>query len=250
MQEDVENLLESSIKVESKKWYNILKRIIDVSLLLGERCLTFRGSSQRIGDSNNGNFLGLIELLSHWDPILKEHVLKVEESQKKGISLQVHYLSNESQNEFIAECSGLVKQHILGERQFAKYYAIIVDSTPDSSHVEQTTFLLRYLVRHESRFEIVERFLKFVDFSDKTGSKIAQIITKTLESDAISLVDCRAQGYDNAPNMSGKYNGAQAIIKEQCPTAIFSPCGCHTLNLCGNDAAEYVSEATTYFGTI
>ena len=44
----------------------------------------------------------------------------------------------------------------------AKYYAIIVDTTPDSSHVEQTTFLLRYLVRQESRFEIVERFLKLL----------------------------------------------------------------------------------------
>ena len=188
-------------------------------------------------------------MLSHWDPILKVHVLKVEESQKKGIRLQVHYLSNESQNEFIAECSGLVKQHILGERQFAKYYAIIIDSTPDSSHVEQTTFLLRYLVRHESRFEFMERFLKFVDFNDKIGSKIAQMITETLESHAIPLVDCRAQGYDNAANMSGKYNGAQPI-KERCPTAIFSPCGCHTLNLCDSDAAECVPEATTYFRTI
>ena len=195
-------------------------------------------------------FLGLIELLSHWDPILKEHVLKVEESQQNGERLQVHYLSIESQNEFIAECSDLVKQHVLGERQSAKYYAIMVDSTPDSSHVEQTTFLLRYLVRHESRFEIVERFLKFVDCSDKTGSAIAQMITETLESHAIPLVDCRAQGYDNAANMSGKYNGAQAIIQKQCSTAIFSPCGCHTLNLCGNDAAECIPEAITYFGTI
>ena len=140
--------------------------------------------------------------------------------------------------------------HVLGERQSAKYCAIMVDSTPDSSHVEQTTFLLRYLVRNESRFEIVERFLKFVDCSDKTGSAIAQMITETLESHAIPLVDCRAQGYDNAANMSGKYNGAQAIIQKQCSTAIFSPCGCHTLNLCGNDAAECIPEAITYFGTI
>ena len=72
--------------MESEKWYNILKRITDVTLFLGEGGLAFQGSSQRIGDSNNGNFLGLIELLSHWDPILKEHVLKVEESQKKGES--------------------------------------------------------------------------------------------------------------------------------------------------------------------
>ena len=138
----------------------------------------------------------------------------------------------------------------MGEKQFAKYYAIIVDSTPDSFHVEQTTFPLRYLVRQESRFEIVERFLKFVYCSDETESKIAQMTTEALESHAILLADCRAQGYDNAANMSGKYNGAQAITKEQYPTAIFSSCAWHTLNLCGNDGAECIPEASTGTQTI
>ena len=31
---------------------------------------------------------------------------------------------------------------------------------------------------------------------------------------------------------------------------IFSPCGCHALILCGNDAAEYLPEAITHFGTV
>ena len=114
-------------------------------------------------------------------------MLKVEESQKKSETLQVHYLSNESQNEFIAESSDLVKQHVLGGRMSVKYYAIIADSTPDSSQFEQA-FLLCDLVRHESRFEIVERFLKFVNCSDKTGSLIAQMNTETFESHAIPLV--------------------------------------------------------------
>ena len=99
-------------------------------------------------------------MLFHWDPFLKEKVevfvLKVEGSQKKGERLQVHYLSNECHNEFIVECTDFVKQHFWGERQSAKHYVIIVDSTVDSSHVEQTTFFLRYLVPHESRFEIEE----------------------------------------------------------------------------------------------
>ena len=76
------------------------------------------------------------------------------------------------------------------------------------------------------------------------------MITETLESHAIPFADCREQGYDNAANTSGKYNGAQTIIKKQYPTAIFSPCGCHTFNLCRNDAAECISEASTYFKTI
>ncbi|XP_065667580.1 uncharacterized protein LOC136087888 [Hydra vulgaris] len=104
----IETYLESSIKLQSTKWSNILKRILDVILFLGEGGLAFWGSSQRIGNVDNGNCLGLIELLSHWDPILKKHVLSVEESQQKGKRLQVHYLSADTQNEFIAECSGLV----------------------------------------------------------------------------------------------------------------------------------------------
>ena len=73
----VENLLEASIKVESGKWYNILIFFIDVTLLLGERGFAFHGSSQRISDSNNGNFFVLIEFLFHSDAIPKEHVLYI-----------------------------------------------------------------------------------------------------------------------------------------------------------------------------
>ena len=49
------------------------------------------------------------------------------------------------------------------------------------------------------------------------------MITERLETYVILLDDCSAQNYNNAASMSGKYNSAQAIIKKQCPTAIFSP---------------------------
>ena len=134
MQEGLANLIEASIKGESKKWYNALKIIIDVTIFLGERGLAFQGSLLHIGDSINGNFLGMIEFLSHCDPILKERVLRVGESQNMGEGLQVHCLSNESQNKFTAECFYLHMQHVLGERKSAMYHAIIVDSMPDSSN--------------------------------------------------------------------------------------------------------------------
>ena len=69
----------------------------------------------------------MIEFLSHWDPILKERVVKVEEWQKEDERLQVHYLSNESKNEFFAECSDFLSITFFGEMQSAKYHAIIVD---------------------------------------------------------------------------------------------------------------------------
>ena len=92
--------------------------------------------------------------------------------------------------------------------------------------------------------------MKLADCSYKTGSEIAQLITESFEGHYIPLADCRSPGYDGTASIHGKYNGAQAIIKEQYPTAIFSPCGCHTCNRCGNDAAECIPEAITYVETM
>ena len=76
------------------------------------------------------------------------------------------------------------------------------------------------------------------------------MITETLESRAIPLAGCKAQGCDSGASISGQYNVTQAIIKKQFHAVIFSPCDCHTLDLCGNNAAKCVPAAITYFRTI
>jgi hypothetical protein len=45
-----------------------------------------------------------------------------------------------------------------------------------------------------------------------------------LDSVGINISDCRGQSYDNASNMSGKYAGVQALVKELSPHAIYIPC--------------------------
>ena len=219
-------------------------------MFLGERALAFRGSTQCVGDVHNGNFLGLLELISHYDPILREHVTNVQISLEKGKRLQAHYLSDASQNEFISLCVESLRYRILEELGDSKYYSIIVNSTPDSSHKEQNTFILRYLLKENGVFTVCERFLKFADCSNKSGADIALLIIQTLEEFQISIADCRGQGYDNAANMTGKYNGVQKHILNLNSLAIFSPCGCHSLNLCGAEAAACCKHAITYFGVV
>ena len=112
------SLFEKAISSEAEKWREILKRILDVILFLGERGLAFRGTSEKIGDINNGNFLGIIELMSHYNLKLKEHINKVKEAQEKEERLGVHYLSKESQNEFISTCAEWdVKLFLKSERR-------------------------------------------------------------------------------------------------------------------------------------
>ena len=73
------------------------------------------------------------------------------------------------------------------------------------------------------------------------------MILKTLNDCNIPFFDCRGQGYDNVRNMSGCYNGTQFHLKEENPLYLFSPCACHSLNLCGVDSACACNEAVTFF---
>ena len=92
--------------------------------------------------------------------------------------------------------------------------------------------------------------MNIVDCCEKTGAEIATLIVNTLKEFEIPLSDCRGQGYDNAANMSGKYNGTQKRILDLNSLCLFSPCSCHSLNLCGADSAASCPHAITFFGMV
>ena len=92
-----------------------------------------------------------------------------------------------------------------------------------------------------------ERFLTFMDNQGHTGVAMANALLEFLESHNIHIKDCRGQSYDNAANMSGKYRGMQALIKEKNPLSEFVPCCGHSLNLVGKTAANTCSAALHYF---
>lgn len=242
--------LDAAIAKDVKYWRGLLETILKVVLFISERALAFRGDSDKIGDPHNGNFLGMLELVGNFDAPMREHLSKVQDSQENGTRLQAHYLSYTSQNEFVEVCSNRVIEKILEERKASRYFSILVDGTPDASHFDQTTFILRYVFDCESEYKIVERFLCFSRSTGKTGQDIADLIMEELEKYRIPIKDCRGQGYDNGANMAGIYKGAQAIIKAINPFALYSNCGAHSLNLCGVNAAECCSDVITFFGMV
>ena len=56
-------------------------------------------------------------------------------------------------------------------------------------------------------------------------------MTSFLEEHGLDPNKLRGQGYDGAGNMSGKTNGAAAIISPDYPLTIYIHCASHTLNL-------------------
>lgn len=235
----VDSQLVSRIETEQKYWRTLLERITSVIQFLAERGLAFRGSDETIGSPHNGNYLGLLELIAKFDIFLAQHINTYANKGKGHTS----YLSKTTCEEFINLIASSLLDHIIFEIKKCKYYSVSLDSTPDISHVDQLTLIVRYVLPSGP----VERFVKFLDMEGHTAEQLAQSLLDFLKENGIDIKDCRGQSYDNASNMSGKYRGLQARIKEINKYAEYIPCFAHSLNLVAKCAADCCIEASIFF---
>ncbi|XP_022177474.1 zinc finger MYM-type protein 1-like [Myzus persicae] len=233
------------IKVEKQKWRDILKVVIDVILYCARNNLALRGKSGIIGENNCGIFLNTIELISHYHPLLAEHISTVK--SKKG---SISYFSPKIQNEVINLMGEKVRNEIISKIKDAKYFSIIFDCTPDLSHKEQMSQIIRYLEVIDNQCCIKESFIDFIVSKEKTGHGLATEIMNKIQSDGLNIENCRGQGFDNGANMAGQYNGVQSKLIQINEWARFIPCAAHSLNLVGLHATETSPCMITFFGTV
>ena len=149
-------------------------------MFLSERNLAFRGSEEVLGSPHNGNFLGIFELLARRDPILKELQDRIKNKNTKD-----HYLSPTIQNELIELLATEVEKENLQQLKLAKYFSIILDCTPDMSHHEQMSVILRYVLCNEEAAVVKETFFGYLRISDSTGKGLLDAF---LENHTLNLV--------------------------------------------------------------
>lgn len=243
--ETIDKQTQKLLQREICHWNDVLKRIISVVLFLADRNLAFRGSTDSLFLPNNGNFLGLIELLSKYDACMQEHLRRI-----KNVEIHDHYLGKDIQNEIITLLGDAVLKKITQSIQTGKYYSLILDCTPDVSHQEQMTMILRFVDTVSMPITIKEHFVGFLPVDSSSGAGLTDIALKMLESLGLQLLDCRGQGYDNGANMKGCHSGVQKRILDLNPKAFYVPCGCHSLNLMLGDMAKSSTAAVTLFGTL
>ncbi|CAH0400600.1 unnamed protein product [Chilo suppressalis] len=234
------------VERETKRWRETLTRMADIIRFLAKQNLALRGHRKDDTSGSRGNFLELVHLLEKYDPVLREHLVSINMGQK----ISVTYMSSETQNEFIVILGDHVRQQIYRQIKKAKYYSIIFDSTPDISHRDQTSQVLRYVVIENQEVRVVESFIDFIETKSKTAGDIAEMILKKLNSDGLDIMDCRGQAYDNAAVMAGKHTGVQERIKDINLKAEFVPCSNHSLNLVCLHAASVEAKSVTFFGTL
>ncbi|KAF2897662.1 hypothetical protein ILUMI_08513 [Ignelater luminosus] len=116
--------------MEMQHWREVLKRIMPIIILLA-----VRGTTEHFFQPNNRNFLKLVELLSERNPIMEEHIRRVQ-------------------------------------REFDKCLSIIVDCTPDVvSHIEQLSLTIRVVARNsiQNKYEVEKFLIGFFEGSASTG---------------------------------------------------------------------------------
>ncbi|XP_066947131.1 zinc finger MYM-type protein 1-like [Macrobrachium rosenbergii] len=241
----VEQAERTLLEAEKRRWGDVLTHLISITQSLAERNLAFRGSSNTLHQQNNGNFLKEVELLAKFDRVMKQHIERVESGQFSHSS----YLGNIIQNELVASISGKLMDTVATEIKQSKYYSVILDCTPDVSHQEQMSVIIR-TVKMDKAPEIKEHFMGFLVTSETTGLGLSSLILKKLMELNIPFDDCRGQSYDNGANMKGRNKGVQARLLEKNPRALYVPCGAHSLNLVVSDAATASTDATSYFGNV
>lgn len=115
--------MQEVIQNEKRKWRNILKTISNIILFCAKNNLPLSGSSDKVGDDNCGIFLGLIELISQYDPLLDEHVNNVKHNYSYDKVLS--YFSPLIQNELVIIMGQQVKKEILNRINKSKYFSIL-----------------------------------------------------------------------------------------------------------------------------
>ncbi|KAJ1198369.1 hypothetical protein NDU88_002210 [Pleurodeles waltl] len=211
-----------------EKWKAILVRILDCVLYLARQTLPLRGHSEDLNtDGNCGNFLETFKLLAKYDPVAKQHLHRVQRTDGYIVS----YLSPQSQNEFISLLSDHIRTVIFQNIIKAKYFAIMFDSTPDISHTDQMSQVIRYVHIEDSGVHVTESFIDFIQLYGKSADVITKQICDKLQADGLKLEHCYGQGYDNAATMAGHISGVQKRILDMNPKAMFVPCNNHSLNL-------------------
>lgn len=66
--------------IEKKEhWKNVLVSIVVVIKTLAKNNLAFRGTNEKIYEENNEIFLNIMEMIDEFDPVMKEHLQRIQD---------------------------------------------------------------------------------------------------------------------------------------------------------------------------
>jgi hypothetical protein len=213
-------------------------------------------------DSNHGKFMSLYRLLADYDLSAKAYLDKLQAIRAKAIGRKpsVNILSPRNVRRLLNIMKAKTIDKIVHAMKLQGVCSIINDGTQDLSKLEASCLLIRYIEGDENgRLRPVERLVGLFTTGSTTGQTLCDKILVHLAEANIPISHIIGQSYDGAGNMSGRFKGLQAKIKEMQPKAIYVWCSAHRLNLviesvvscCAaiRNAIGILQELNTFFGS-
>ena len=215
---------------------DILSSIIKTVMLAGKQNLALRGhrdDSKYYSSTNPGNFQAFLNFrIDAGDTKLQQHF----ETANKNAT----YRSKTIQNKLVKICGDQIREKVVSEINGSDcpIYSVLGDEATDCSSKEQMSIVLRYV---DSKKEINERFVKFVECKRVTGEALANNVENALEELGLPLSNLCGQGYDGASGMSSESKGVSDRILQKNPKALYVHCSSHHLNLVVSRSCELQS---------
>ncbi|KAM1817983.1 hypothetical protein ACFX11_002212 [Malus domestica] len=112
------------------------------------------------------------------------------------------------------------------------------------------TLILRRVDVNSTSVKVEEYFLQYLNVNNTSGQGLFEELQNLLKAFDLDIDDVRGQGYDNGSNMRGRHQGVQKRLLDINPRAMYTPCGCHSLNLTLCDMANSCGKTKDFFGTV
>ncbi|XP_073362240.1 uncharacterized protein [Aegilops tauschii subsp. strangulata] len=199
----IDKVAQQELEKEREHWRKVLLRILLIVKFLAEHNIAFRGSNSKVYQDSNGNFLGLVQMLAEFDPVIKEHVDRITSDK-----IRDHYLGPSIQNELINLLAAAIRWESrvdsvkairiqLPEIREALLQVAEIDKDPSTSSEAQSLaennlcdfeFLVSIIIWYEilSAVNLISKELQskdmLIDFSIESVKGLISFFTKYRES--------------------------------------------------------------------